>query len=90
MAPVHLDFPSQDCEYRTQQLEYDQAKDLLDLNMKVDHTTTTTAGRGNSRRPEKFPRPKISIDKSAEDWSDFRITWDQYKDEYGLEGAPLI
>ena len=35
MKPVQLDCPSRDCDYRTQQLDYAQAKDLLDIHVKV-------------------------------------------------------
>ena len=59
------------------------------MHMKVDHQTTS-AGRDSHRRPEKFPRPEISLDQSAEDWSEFIAHWGQYKEEYGLQGPQLI
>ena len=86
MAPVQLDCPARDCDFKTQLLEYAQAKELLDIHVKVDHRI---AG-GDNRKPEKFPRPEISLDKSAEDWSEFKVTWDQYKEEYALTGPQLI
>ena len=88
MAPVQLDCPSRDCDFKTQLLEYAQSKELLDIHVRVDHPV---AGGGETqRKPEKFPRPEISLDKSAEDWSEFKVTWDQYKEEYGLQGPQLI
>ena len=59
------------------------------MPIQVDHTVTL-AGGGSQRKPENFPRPEISLDKSAEDWMEFEVTWDQYKEEYGPEGAYLI
>ena len=73
MAQIQLDCPARDCDYKTQQLEYAQAKELLDIHVKVDHPTIPAGGE-NQRRPEKFPRPEISLDKSAEDWSEFKVT----------------
>ena len=86
---VQLHCPSRDCDYSTQQLEYNQAKDLLNIHVDVDHTTAPASG-DKHRKPEQFPRPEIGLDKSAKDWSDFNATWDQYKEEYGLTGAQLI
>ena len=87
MAQIQLDCPARDCDYKTQQLEYAQAKELLDIHVKVDHSA---GGGDNHRKPEKFPRPEISLDKSAEDWSEFIQHWEQYKEEYGLQGPQLI
>ena len=87
MAPTQLQCPARDCDYKTQQLEYAQAKELLDIHVKVDHSA---GGGENHRKPEKFPRPEISLDKSAEDWSEFIQHWEQYKEEYGLQGPQLI
>ena len=57
--------------------------------MKVDHQTTPDNG-DSQRRPEKFPRPEIGLEKSTEDWLEFRVTWKQYKEEYILPGAQLV
>ena len=61
---------------------------MLVLHMRYAHPT----GGANSddRKPEKFPRPEIKLDSSAEDWSKFLETWKQYKEEYTLQGAGLI
>ena len=47
---------------------------------------------GNStivRKPEKFPRPSIDQDATAEAWEEFHSAWLQYKDEYSLDGTAL-
>ena len=38
-------------------------------------------------KPEKFPRPKIGLEETAEKWDDFNAAWLQYKAEYSLNGA---
>ena len=30
------------------------------------------------------------MDSSAEDWSEFKVEWEQYKEEYTLAGSALI
>ena len=87
MAPVQLQCPARDCDYKTQPLEYEHAEKLLDIHLKVDHSAS---GGDRQSKPDKFPRPEIGLDKSAEDWSEFLVTWDQYKEEYGLQGPQLI
>ena len=47
-------------------------------------------GSNNDNKPEKFPRPELELDSSAEEWSEFLVTWQQYKAEYNLTGASLI
>ena len=47
-------------------------------------------GEAGGRKPEKFPRPEIKLDSSAEDWEEFKVTWEQYKAEYSLAGAGMI
>ena len=89
MAPVELPCPATQCDFKTIPLEFAQAKELLDIHVKVDHPAAAAGGDGQ-RRPEKFPRPEISLDKSSEEWSEFKVTWDQYKEEYGLVGPQLI
>ena len=89
MSPVRL--PCQvggDCTFQTVELEYDQAKEQVDGHMKYAHAI---AGGGEaSKKPEKFPRPEIKLDSTAESWSEFLVTWEQYKEEYNLSGAGLI
>ena len=72
----------------TVSLEYKQAKPLLDGHMQYAHGAA--AGAGGGKKPEKFPRPEIMMDSSAEDWSEFEVEWEQYKEEYTLAGSALI
>ena len=90
MAPVELPCPSSTCEFKTVKLEYAQAEKQLELHARLDHAVAMAAGGDSHRKPEKFPRPEISIDKSTEDWHEFLVTWDQYKEEYQLSGRALI
>ena len=91
MAPIELPCPSSTCDFKTVKLEYAHAEKQLELHTRLDHAAAMAAGGGDSqRKPEKFPRPEISIDKSTEDWHEFKVTWDQYKEEYGLSGKALI
>ena len=54
-------------EFQTVSLEYEQAKHLLDGHMQYAHGT----GPAGGKKPEKFPRPEIKMDSSAEDWAEF-------------------
>ena len=76
------------CNFETQELEFGQAKEILETHLKFAHPTQ--GGGNNDRKPEKFPRPDIKLDSSAEEWSEFLVTWQQYKAEYNLGGASLI
>ena len=76
------------CNFETQELEFGQAKEILETHLKFAHQTQ--GGVNNDRKPEKFPRPDIKLDSSAEEWSEFLVTWQQYKAEYNLGGASLI
>ena len=87
MAPVKLPCPVGDCNHETIQLEYAQAKEQLDIHVKYTHAAV---GGESSKKPEKFPRPKIKLDSSSEDWCEFQVTWEQYKEEYSLQGPALI
>ena len=88
---MELPCPSSTCTFKTVKLEYDQAQEQLNLHARIDHSAAIAGGGGDSqRRPEKFHRPEISIDKSMEDWNEFLVTWEQYKEEYELEGSQLI
>ena len=88
MAPVQLPcLVGGDCNFQTVQLEYEQAKPLLDGHMQYAHGAAGTAG---GKKPEKFPRPEIKLDSSVEDWSEFEVEWEQYKEEYALAGNALI
>ena len=47
-------------------LEYTKKNELIEIHVKVDHQTTPDNG-DSQRRPEKFPRPEIGLEKSTED-----------------------
>ena len=88
---VKLQCPARDCAYETVEQETRaHAKELLDIHVRIDHAAVAVAGGDSHKRPEKFPTPEISLDKSTEDWSEFLVTWEQYKEEYGLTGSALI
>ena len=88
MAPIKLPcLVGGECNFQTVQLEYDQAKPLLDGHMQYAHGATAGVG---GKKPEKFPRPEIKMDSSAEDWAEFEVEWEQYKEEYTLAGNALI
>ena len=55
--------------------------------MRYAHGQGQTA---STNKPEKFPRPEIKLDSTAEDWEEFTVMWGQYKQEYNLAGAGLI
>ena len=76
-----------DCEFETVSLPYEQAKELLDGHMRYAHGQAPTV---SNNKPEKFPRPEIKLDSTAEDWEEFTVSWNQYKEEYDLTGAGLI
>ena len=76
------------CTWETQELEFDQANILLNSHLK--HAHPVAGGGSNDRKPEKFPRPELKLDSSAEEWSEFKVTWAQYKAEYNLDGSSLI
>ena len=89
MAPIRLPCLVGDaCEFQTVSLEYEQAKAQQDGHMQYAHGAG--AGAGGGKKPEKFPRPEIKMDSSAEDWAEFEVEWDQYKEEYTLAGNALI
>ena len=92
MATVKLPCPSSTCTFETVELDPAQAERQVNLHVKIDHAAAiaTASGGDGQKRPEKFPRPEISIDKSTEDWNEFLVTWEQYKEEYKLEGPGLI
>ena len=89
MAPIRLPCLVGDaCEFQTVLLEYEQAKAQQDGHMQYAHGAG--AGAGGGKKPEKFPRPEIKMDSSAEDWAEFEVEWEQYKEEYTLAGSALI
>ena len=89
MAPIRLPcLVGGECGFETVQLEYEQAKAQQDGHMQYAHGAA--AGAGGGKKPEKFPRPEIKMDSSAEDWAEFGVEWEQYKEEYTLAGSALI
>ena len=74
MAPIKLKCTIGDtCEYETQELEFAQANILLESHLK--HAHPVQGGGQSERKPEKFPRPELKLDSSAEEWSEFLVTW---------------
>ena len=91
MAPIKLPcLMGGDCTFQTVQLEYEQAKVQQDGHMQYAHTLATNSAGEGAKKPEKFPRPEVRMDSSAEDWAEFEVTWGQYKEEYSLAGPALI
>ena len=58
---------------------------LLESHLKFAHPIA--GGSNNDNKPEKFPRPELKLDSSAEEWSEFLVPWNEYKAEYNLGGA---
>ena len=63
------------------------AEKLLESHLKFAHPIA--GGSNNDNKPEKFPRPELKLDSSAEEWSEFLVPWNEYKAEYNLGGARL-
>ena len=88
MAPIKLPcLVGGECEFETVELDYEQAKPLLDSHMQYAHGGG--AGAAGGKKPGKFPRPEIKMDSSAEDWAEFEVEWEQYKEEYTLAAGRL-
>ena len=65
---VKLPCPARDCANETiEQETRPHAKELLDIHVRIDHAAAAVAGGDSLKKPEKFPRPEISLDKSTED-----------------------
>ena len=89
MAPVKLKCTTRDsCNYESQELEFEQANILLESHLK--HSHPVQVGGNDGRKLPQFPRPELKLDSSAEEWSEFIVTWNQFKEEYNLEGPSLI
>ena len=54
-----------------------------------ERTAHSTGAPVTTMKPEKFPRPTIGLDEPVEKWHDFCSSWNQYKEEYALEGKKL-
>ena len=87
MAPTQLPCPSIACEYVTVEAEFEDAMRLLQMHKEMDHAALAPPSQG--KKPEKFPRPTIDVDTTAEAWDDFYMAWLQYKDEYNLVGQAI-
>ncbi len=53
------------------------AEKLLESHLKFAHPIA--GGSNNDNKPEKFPRPELKLDSSAEEWSEFLVPWNEYK-----------
>ena len=58
------------------------AEKLLESHLKFAHPIA--GGSNNDNKPEKFPRPQLKLDSSAEEWSEFLVPWNEYKAEYNF------
>ena len=47
------------------------AEKLLESHLKFAHPIA--GGSNNDNKPEKFPRPELKLDSSAEEWSEFLV-----------------
>ena len=78
------------CAYVTEEVDQQTALTLLEMHERAAHPNTGGGGGGNTvKKPEKFPRPQIAQDATAEVWEEFHTAWLQYKDEYSLTGTTL-
>ena len=88
MAPTKLSCPAgATCGYTTEEVEFEAAMELLKMHRDIAHAAPAQLPQG--KKPEKFPRPSIDVDTTAEAWNDFYMAWLQYKDEYGLTGQAI-
>ena len=74
------------CNYETPELQYEQAKEQLELHMNAANVGTP----GENKKPEKFPRPILELDTTEENYAEFAATWKQYKEEFSLTDKVLI
>ena len=78
------------CNYETPELQYEQAKEQLELHMKYRHPAANVGTPGENKKPEKFPRPVLELDTTEENYAEFAATWKQYKEEFSLTDKVLI
>ena len=58
---------------------------LLTMHERAAHPATGGGGDSTKvKKPEKFPRPQIDQDSTAEAWDEFHTAWLQYKDEQAV------
>ena len=63
------------------------AEKLLESHLKFAHPIA--GGSNNDNKPEKFPRPELKLDSSAEEWSEFLVPWNEYKAEPDSSNSSL-
>ena len=78
------------CSFKTVELEYEHANELLGTHMIFAHNEVVELPHSEKNKPEKFPLPSIEGDSTSEAWQDFVATWNQCKEEYNLYGKGLI
>ena len=67
-----------ECKFETLDLNYTQAKEQQDGHMRYAHPVVGHCDGDKGKKPEKFPRPEVKLDSTAEVWEDFKACWDQY------------
>ena len=77
------------CAYVTEEVDQQTALALLAMHERAAHPNTGGGGGNTVKKPEKFPRPQIAQDATAEVWEEFHTAWLQYKYEYSLTGTTL-
>ena len=80
-------FPS--CAYVTDELLFDQARMMLEMHREYVHVHREVK-ISEENKSEKNPRPIIDLDCSEEDWSQFLIMWNKFKEENTIKGPDLI
>ena len=80
MAPISLPCVAgaEVCSFKTLELEYEHAIDLLKIHVKITHGGGNEGSHVERNKPEKFPRPSLEADSTSEAWEDFIATWAQY------------
>ena len=70
---VTLPCTKRGCDYVTPPFEeMKDARSYMDVHVQLDHPTSANQMRSsNERKPEKFPRPTIDLDSTAEAWQYF-------------------
>ena len=86
---VELTCPRSRCTWKTEELEIEVAKWMIDKHLQAEHEVKTEGGSG-SVRAEKVRRPEVGPDMSNEKWAYFLTRWEDYKKACGLKGAHLL
>ena len=78
------------CTYVTEEVDSQTALALLPMHERAVNPASGGGGESTkANKPEKFPRPQIDQDSTAEAWDEFHTAWQQYKDEYSLSATTL-